>query len=257
MTTATLTPQAADVATHPGATFFLQTLERLGWRTDEPRTLVVGCGRGHEAVYLQQQLGGRVDAIDVLIESSDTYAGVPEVHFQEASVQELPFDDGSFDVVFYHHVIEHVPDPPDSLTEIARVLRPGGVLFVGTPNRHRAISAVGAHRQHDWESTWQNKLRENLQDWRARLTGRFRNELGAHAGFSRGELDRLLARHFEVRHWLTRDYLRAKYAGHRLEPLIRLATLRPFRWFMAPGIYVLCRPRAERTAETVAEVHLS
>lgn len=247
MTTATLIEPTSDIATHPGATFFLRMLDVYGWRPAyTAKILVVGCGRGHEAAFLAEQLQGHVDAIDVLIESSLDFADHPGVTFQEASVLDLPFDTGSFDTVFFHHVIEHVADPSRSLEEISRVLRSDGSLFIGTPNRHRLFSAVGAHRQHDWESSPANKIRENLQDWKARLTGRFRNELGAHAGFSMAELDGMLARHFEDRRWLTQQYLRYKYSDHAWRRWIRLATSDPLRWCCAPGIYVLTRKQRNR-----------
>jgi hypothetical protein len=69
---------------------------------------------------------------------------------------------------------------------------------------------IGAHKQSEWEATFANKLADNVRDWKDRLTGKFRNELGAHAGFSRGELDSMLAKHFENRLWLTEQYLRFK-----------------------------------------------
>jgi SAM-dependent methyltransferase len=47
-------------------------------------------------------------------------------------VQDMPFADAEFDVVFCNHVLEHVPDDNKALTEIYRVLKPGGfaILFV-------------------------------------------------------------------------------------------------------------------------------
>ena len=47
---------------------------------------------------------------------------------------ELPFETGSFDVVVFGEVIEHIVDPDFALTEIARVLRIGGHVIVTTPN---------------------------------------------------------------------------------------------------------------------------
>jgi hypothetical protein len=73
------------------------------------------------------------------------------------------------------------------------------------------------------------------------MTGRFRNELGAHAGFSRRELDAMLAQHFQQRHWLTEAYLRFKYAHGRAASLIPWATHPTISWFSAPAIYVMCR----------------
>jgi SAM-dependent methyltransferase len=56
----------------------------------------------------------------------------------------LPFDDGSFDLVFGHAVLHHLPDIAGAFREFRRVLRPGGVLaFCGEPSRYGdRISAV-------------------------------------------------------------------------------------------------------------------
>ena len=49
----------------------------------------------------------------------------------------LPFDDGSFDLVFGHAVLHHLPDLPGAFREFRRVLRPGGMIaFCGEPSRH-------------------------------------------------------------------------------------------------------------------------
>ena len=47
----------------------------------------------------------------------------------------LPFDDGHFNVVIANHVIEHVPDQQLTLSEINRVLTPGGICYAAVPNR--------------------------------------------------------------------------------------------------------------------------
>jgi SAM-dependent methyltransferase len=53
-----------------------------------------------------------------------------------ADAEHLPFPDASFDLVFGHAVLHHLPDPGLALRESFRVLRPGGtVLFAGEPSR--------------------------------------------------------------------------------------------------------------------------
>ena len=47
------------------------------------------------------------------------------VTFQEESVYDLPYDDGSFDVVYAHQVLQHLTDPVTALNEIHRVVKPG------------------------------------------------------------------------------------------------------------------------------------
>jgi len=52
------------------------------------------------------------------------------VGFCAGSVLALPFDDTSVDVVHAHQVLQHLADPVAALSEMARVLRPGGILAV-------------------------------------------------------------------------------------------------------------------------------
>ena len=240
-----------SIYSHAGAAFFCQQLashgipqngdRQNGVRQKVSRVLVAGCGSGHEAIAIQDRLDADVDAVDVEDFVNTSYHSQPRTHFQVASVCELPFEDGRFDAIFYHHVIEHVDCPAKSLVELRRVLRPGGWLFIGTPNRHRLISSIGAHRQSEWDATFYNKLCDNLRDWKDRFTGKFRNDLGAHAGFSRAELDRMLAQQFQRREWLTSQYLRFKYGNSAASKLLPIVTHPAIAWFAAPSVYVLCQ----------------
>jgi len=49
-------------------------------------------------------------------------------------LEECPFPDAAFDLVFCHHVIEHVPEPTRAVAQLHRVLKPGGKLVLGTPD---------------------------------------------------------------------------------------------------------------------------
>lgn len=50
-----------------------------------------------------------------------------------ADMRELPFEDGTFDLVYASHVLEHIDDDARALAEVRRVLRPGGVAILPVP----------------------------------------------------------------------------------------------------------------------------
>ncbi len=62
------------------------------------------------------------------------------------SVLELPFSDNTFDYVVSSEVIEHVPTPLNAITEMHRVLKPGGQLIITTPSKRWYFSLIIAHR---------------------------------------------------------------------------------------------------------------
>lgn len=222
--------------THSGAQHFATVLEGLGAARPGLRVLAVGCGKGHEVSFLSDRLAAQVVGIEPRLNEKVREVERDGLRFVEASVLAMPFDDHSFDAVFYHHVIEHVGDAQASLSEIARVLRPAGWLYVGTPNRHRLVGYAGS-----FDASLRQKVRWNVSDYRARMRGRFRNELGAHAGFSHRELARMLSREFVDLRMLTADYLSFKYR-QRL-PAVALAALRRriVLEVAAPSIYAVCR----------------
>lgn len=236
----------ADIGTsrgsHAGAKYFCTLIKpQLKDSPARARLLVAGCGQGHEALYLAQTLNVQVEAIDRWLDRGDPLPTAPTLRFQEANVCSLPFADAWFDFIFYHHVIEHVVDAPRSLRELSRVLKPGGQIFIGTPNRHRLISSVGAYGK-----SLHHKVLRNWHDLRMRCVGRFHNQMGAHAGFSRSELDSLLAVHFLERTWLTREYLAFKYCHGLVSVFVKMATCGCLVHIAAPSLYVLCRRQRVR-----------
>jgi len=76
-------------------------------------------------------------------------AGV-EAPFHEAAAESLPLPDASFDVVYANSVMEHVRGWREALSEIHRVLRPGGLAFVGTTNRLYPISTEMDFPLYQW-----------------------------------------------------------------------------------------------------------
>jgi ArsR family transcriptional regulator len=64
------------------------------------------------------------------------------VSFHQADMHALPFDDASFDVALLMHALTYTSQPQLAITELGRVLRPGGVLVATTLNRHQHERSV-------------------------------------------------------------------------------------------------------------------
>ena len=98
----------------------------------EPRSVLeVGCGEGELAERLQRALGVAVVAVDQS-ERMVELARARGVDARLGDVQELPFDDGSFDVAVAAWMLYHAPDLDRAVGELARVLRRGGRLVAAT-----------------------------------------------------------------------------------------------------------------------------
>jgi len=130
---------------------------------------------------------------------------------QRGDATSLEFLDSSFDFVYSYHALEHISDPMMCLREMKRVLKPGGGYWIGTPNRHRILGYIGSKN-----ATLSKKVRYNLVDWKARLTGNFRNELGAHAGFSARELENMLRHVFGESKYISDQYYEKIYERKKL-----------------------------------------
>jgi SAM-dependent methyltransferase len=60
----------------------------------------------------------------------------PDIGFTADMTKRLPVDDSSFDTVFCCSVLEHVENPAAAMSELARVLKPGGILILSVPFRY-------------------------------------------------------------------------------------------------------------------------
>ena len=101
-------------------------------REDAGGLLDLGCGRG-ELVARMSSLGWRAEGIDtdpVAVE----VARSKNIRVRCGPLHEQKFPQGSFDAVVMSHVIEHVHRPLELLKEVYRILRPGRLLVVATPN---------------------------------------------------------------------------------------------------------------------------
>ena len=104
------------------------------------RVLDAACGEGYGAALLAKSaahaIGLDVDpaAID---HARTTYAGRARLQYEQGSVAAIPLPDASVDVVVSFETIEHLPaaDQPAMIAEFERVLAPGGLLLISSPNR--------------------------------------------------------------------------------------------------------------------------
>jgi SAM-dependent methyltransferase len=118
--------------------------DRLGLRPGD-RVLDMGCGAGRHAFEVFRR-GGDVIAFD---QDGDELAGVlelfgamreagevplgAEADIKQGDALSLPFADGEFDRVVAAEVLEHIPDDETAMSELTRVLRPGGTIAVTVP----------------------------------------------------------------------------------------------------------------------------
>ncbi|MFT5285445.1 MAG: 2-polyprenyl-3-methyl-5-hydroxy-6-metoxy-1,4-benzoquinol methylase [Planctomycetota bacterium] len=104
---------------------------------DDGVLLDFGCGTGHWLVALKQgaKPGQRFIGIDASEGAIDKLkaAGI-EAYVGDDQVLLDELEENSVDVILLTHVIEHVPDPKQTLARLARVLKPGGVIHGVTPN---------------------------------------------------------------------------------------------------------------------------
>jgi methionine biosynthesis protein MetW len=117
--------------------------------TQARRVLDLGCGEGRQVASLSEALGGPLVVGLDISPAALAQARAQGATAVTAAIDEhiLPFRDGSFDLVVFSEVIEHLVDTDGVLDEILRVLVPGGTLVISTPNLaawfNRALLAFG------------------------------------------------------------------------------------------------------------------
>lgn len=137
--------------------------------TPDSKILDFGCGAGKE-VYHFRKMGYKAYGCDIdnfftdtqnlckeekLIDPDETIFGTIDMsHYR------IPFGDETFDYVFSNQVFEHVQNYPEALSEIYRVLKPGGCSLHFFPSRYRPIEAhvfvplAGIFRSYNYLVFW-------------------------------------------------------------------------------------------------------
>ncbi len=128
----------------------IQALKRQSYALLEAaagkRLLDVGCGLGDDVRALAQIVGATGAAVGIdnsrtMIETATRNSAGADFpgSFQQGDIHRLPFADASFDGCRAERVLIHSDDPAQALAEMARVVRPGGVVVVIEPDLETVI----------------------------------------------------------------------------------------------------------------------
>jgi len=102
---------------------------------DGARILDLGCGNGLSS-YLLSKKGLKATGLDIsyLFLQQAGARGSRDLNYAAGDAMNLPFKDESFDAVSSISLIEHIPDARKALSEMMRVVKPGGVILIMAPN---------------------------------------------------------------------------------------------------------------------------
>ena len=115
---------------------------------DGMKVLELGCGTGSIWMGRDELLGkcGKLvltDLSDGMLETAKINIGERDnVEYRHADIQDLPFEDGSFDVIIAHSMLYHVPDLKRGLKEVRRVLKKGGTFYCATLGENNFVEKL-------------------------------------------------------------------------------------------------------------------
>jgi len=128
-------------------------LHRYAWCKELVRgkqVLDIACGEGYGSAMLAE-VAASVVGIDISHEAVDhasgVYANVDNLRYCQGDAALVPLSDDSVDVVVSFETIEHHDRHVEMISEIRRVLRPGGVLVISSPNRPVYSDKAGHHNE--------------------------------------------------------------------------------------------------------------
>lgn len=132
------------------------------------KVLDLGCGNGISSRLLNQA-GYEVVGTDIsalFLEDARKWES-SKLRYEVCDVLELPYEDGSFDVICSNELVEHLPDVETALSEMERVVRKDGIVVISGPNLCSPITPFldwirlmrGKHGRPVWAETKQQAFR--------------------------------------------------------------------------------------------------
>lgn len=123
----------------------------------------VGTGTG----FVLQGLAGKTGTLvgfdesqEMLAVARQRFANYPQVHFQQTNGQTIPAESSSFDAVFANMFLHHAPTPDAAISEMVRILKPGGKLIITDLDTHDQ-----AWMREAMADRWLGFERDDVQRW--------------------------------------------------------------------------------------------
>src|SRR5262249_32664700 len=154
------------------------------------RALDIGCGGG----FLAEEFA-RIGCLVTGIDPSAPSIAAAVSHARKMGLavdyltgvgEDLPFENGSFDIAYCCDTLEHVNDLKKTLAETSRVLKKGGVYFYDTINRTFRSNIVAIRLLQQWR--WSRIFPEDLHDWKMFIKPRELQEIMSRHGIENREL---------------------------------------------------------------------
>lgn len=178
------------------------------------KVLEIGFGEGY-GTYSLAETAREITGIDVssaLVEHARSKYQKENLYFLKYDGGRLPFPDGSFEVALNSQVVEHVKDYMGFIKELYRVLKPGGVALVATPNRMMMIDGVNPYHYKEFSAkeldTALRKVFAEVEVWGLFGSERYMKLKAAEQGFAK----KLLAVDFlRLRRFVPRPVIKPLY----------------------------------------------
>ena len=99
--------------------------------------LELGCGNGLLWMNNEESINETLsitlsDFSEGMLQSARQNINNKNIKYQVIDIQDIPYENESFDIIISRHMLYHVPDIDKALSEVKRVLKPGGKFYVST-----------------------------------------------------------------------------------------------------------------------------
>ena len=125
------------------------------------RVLDIACGEGYGSALLARR-AAHVTGVDVseqaIAHAKDAYGKLANAQFAVGTCTAIPAPDASIDVAISFETLEHIREQEQFLDQLARVLKPGGVLLISCPNKAEYTDKRGSQNEFHVKELYRDEL---------------------------------------------------------------------------------------------------